>query len=83
MIVDGAKQTLRLRASRYAFDLRVRPLEPTGGGVVNLCGTIAADRWDWFIGKISELNWKAHLCELHHAPVGFFLCANVEEQVPQ
>ena len=38
------------------FDLRVRPLEPTGGGWSNLCGTIAADRWAWFIRKNSGLK---------------------------
>src|SRR5260370_39727974 len=57
----GAKQTLRLRASRYAFDLRVRPLKPTGGGWSNLCGTIVADRWASFMRKKLKIKYKKPL----------------------
>ena len=31
------------------------------GGWSNLWGTIAADRWSWFIRKVSELNSKSPL----------------------
>jgi len=42
-----------------------------GWGVVNLWSLSAQDRWALAHTQNSELNSKAHLCELRHAPVGF------------
>src|ERR1700736_3807867 len=49
--MPAVKQTLRLRRDLI---LRVRPLKPAGGGLVNLCRLWAPDRWPCDNARFSQ-----------------------------